>query len=344
MSQYCSDSYLNRYKNFSSKNLSYECNNNLVDEILSQAGPQNIYYRPGTSAEVSNVTKVTTEITHQPGRYNTYQYRINEDHDPVRLVRPITPVSMRQNIRVRHLQPPELPTPNPIIVKERQLTPPPPAPPVYIRQYQQAPPTPPPLIIRERPPVAPKMPETTYIEKIIPPPSPPPRQVVIERIPAPEKPRDIVYEKWLPYKPLPDRQVIVERGKIYEKQPNPKNVIIEYENPRINIDRRVYDEGVLRADPRCYSSLESYRNYAEVRMVDKINDIPMPNAECYRQVTPAANYTVVRPITPKFSRPKTASGSLVINPPKGPTSYVGPWNTTYRSSYTGRGFGKQYYN
>ena len=38
------------------------------------------------------------------------------------------------------------------------------------------------------------MPETTYIEKIIPPPSPPPRQVIVERIPAPEKPRDIVYE------------------------------------------------------------------------------------------------------------------------------------------------------
>ena len=49
-------------------------------------------------------------------------------------------------------------------------------------------------ILRERPPVAPKMPETTYIEKIIPPPSPPPRQVVVERIPAPEKPRDVIYE------------------------------------------------------------------------------------------------------------------------------------------------------
>lgn len=38
------------------------------------------------------------------------------------------------------------------------------------------------------------MPETTYIEKIIPPPTPPPRQVIVERIPAPERPRDIVYE------------------------------------------------------------------------------------------------------------------------------------------------------
>ena len=145
-----------------------------------------------------------------------------------------------------------------------------------------------------------------------------------------------VLKKWLPYKPLPDRQVIVERGRIYEKQPNPKNVIIEYENPRINIDRCVYDEGILRADPRSYSSLESYRNNAEVRIVDRINDMPMPNVEYRRPMTPAANYTIVRPVTPKLSRPKTASGSLVINAPKGPTSYAGPWNTTYRSSYTGR--------
>lgn len=327
--------------------MNYEQNGTLVNEILSQAGPQSIYYRPGTSAEISNVTQVTTEISHQPGRYNTYQYRINEDPDPVRLVRPITPVSLRQNIRVRHLQPPDLPTPNPIIVKERQLTPPPPAPPVYIRQYQPAPPTPPPLVIRERPPVAPKMPETTYIEKIIPPPSPPPRQVVVERIPAPEKPRDVIYEKWLPYKPLPDRQVIVERGRIYEKQPNPKNVIIEYENPNVNIERSVYDEGVIRADPRSYSSLESYRNNAEIRMVDRINDFPMPNATEYRTYAPASTQHITintRPVTPKMSlngingRPKTASGSLVARGPiaKGPTSYNGPWNTTYRSSYTGK--------
>jgi len=140
---------------------------------------------------------------------------------------------------------------------------------------------------------------------------------------------------------LPDRQVIVERGRIYEKQPNPKNVIIEYENPNVNIDRRVYDEGVIRADPRTYSSMESYRNNAELRVVDRINDIPMPNASYSHSYTPAPVSTQhisvnTRPVTPKLSRPKTTSGSLVINAPKGPTSYNGPWNTTYRSSYTGR--------
>jgi hypothetical protein len=67
---------------FQSKSLNYERNGNLVNEILSQAGPQNVYYRPGTAAEISNVTTVTTEVSHQPSRYNTYQYRINEDANP----------------------------------------------------------------------------------------------------------------------------------------------------------------------------------------------------------------------------------------------------------------------
>jgi hypothetical protein len=342
MSHMVSESYLNNYKNFSSKSFNYERNSNAVNEILSQAGPHNIYHRPGTAAEISNHTQITTEISHHPGRYNNYQYRINEDHNPVRLVRPITPVSLRQNVRIRHLEPPELPTPNPIIVQERQLTPLPPAPPVYIRQYQPAPPTPPTLVIRERPPVAPKMPETTYIEKIIPAPEPPARQVIIERIPAPERPRDVVYEKWLPYKPLPDRQVILERGRMYERQPDPKNIIIDYEQPRVNIDRRVYDEGVIRADPRTYSSMESYRNNAhEVRVVDRITDAPMANSSysSYPVQTysrPASTYN--RAVTPLLSRPKTSSGPMIIGGgPKGPAGYNGPWNTTYRSSYNGKG-------
>lgn len=64
-------------------------------------------------------------MTHQPGNYSQYQYKINEDSEPgkdilnfylnlnpimiilffqVRLMRPITPVTQRQNVRVRYLQ------------------------------------------------------------------------------------------------------------------------------------------------------------------------------------------------------------------------------------------------
>lgn len=185
-------SYYDKYHSSSSR--AWSRNNELADEIIARAGPNNVYYRPGFSSEVSNVTKYTTEITHLPASVSTVQYLVNDDPDPVRIVRPTEPVTMRQNIKVRYLNPPTPPTPAPIIIKERQLTPPPPAPPIYIRQHAPAPPTPPPLVIRERAPTPPRMPEPAIIEKIIPAPSPPPRQVIIERIPAPEKPREVIYE------------------------------------------------------------------------------------------------------------------------------------------------------
>lgn len=185
-------SYNNKYN--ISNSLNWIRDSDLADEIVSRAGPGNVYYRPGYQSEVSNVTKYSTKVTHLPASVTTVQYRINDDPDPVRIVRPTEPVNMRQNVTVRYLDPPNPPTPAPIIIKERQLTPAPPAPPIHIRQYAPPPPTPPPLVIRERAPTPPRMPDPTIIEKIIPAPSPPPRQVIIERIPAPEKPRDVIYE------------------------------------------------------------------------------------------------------------------------------------------------------
>lgn len=127
---------------------SFESNNDLANEVLAKAGPNNIYYRPGYSTEYSNRTTYTTEISHEPTTYSNVQYKINDDPDPVRIVRQTEPVTQRQNIRIRYLDPPTPPTPAPIVIRERQLTPPPPAPPIYIRQQARAPPTPPPLFIR----------------------------------------------------------------------------------------------------------------------------------------------------------------------------------------------------
>ena len=112
----------------------YDSHSQLVNDVLAQAGPAHLYRRSGYDDKiVSNVTKVTTEITHEPSQTTSVQYRINEDSDPVRIVRPITPVTHRQNIRVRYLEPPNPPTPAPIIIQERQLTPAPPAPPIVVR-------------------------------------------------------------------------------------------------------------------------------------------------------------------------------------------------------------------
>lgn len=118
-------------------------------EVLRQAGPTHVYMPNGYVTQPNVTTQVTTEITHHPANTRTYSYPINVDDAPVRIVKPSDAVTQRQHVRVRYLEPPELPTPAPIIIKERQLTPPPPAPPILIRQHLPAPPTPPPLVIRE---------------------------------------------------------------------------------------------------------------------------------------------------------------------------------------------------
>lgn len=142
---------------------------------------------------------------------------------------------------------------------------------------------------------------------------------------------------------MPDRQVIVERGKIYEKQPAPKNVIIDYEVPRVQIDRRVYDEGVYKINnPERYTSA---RPNGELRLVDRISDMPAPNATSYTTTVYKPTWNPARSVTPNKAsqsltdlRPKT---SIVTSSIKGPIAYVGPWNTTYRTSYNAKGYNRK---
>ncbi len=177
--------------------------------MINTAGPNSVYHRPG----------YVNEIAHS-GNYSS-SYKINVDNEPLHVVRQTAPITHRQNVRIRYLEPPHPPKPAPIIIKERQLTPPPPPPPLVIRQRPMTPPTPPPLVIRfepigkecfflnflkffffcnfynlrERPPPEPAVAKhPTVIEKIVPPPTPPPRQIIVERIPAPQRPRDLIYE------------------------------------------------------------------------------------------------------------------------------------------------------
>jgi hypothetical protein len=136
-------------------------------------------------------------------------------------------------------------------------------------------------------------------------------------------------QKWLPYQPQPERPVIVEKAKLHPKLPAPKNVIIDYEHSNINIERQLVDEGIIKADPTKFIRIDQPN--AELRLVDEIRDLPAPSA----RYTPNRLAPVTqRPVTPKLT-------SSVSTPtiPKGPVSYSGPWNTTYRSSFTGRSFG-----
>jgi len=166
-----------------------------------------------------------------------------------------TSLNYIQELAVRYLRPPTPPPPGHILIEHQADICPPPAPPIIIRQQPEAKPPQATLIIREAPP---KSPPATQIKRItisgkqLP---PPPRKLVIERLPPlPDKPRSVLVERWLPYE-LPRRRVVYNKP-----PPNPpvqllqpvRNLIIEWEAPRVTVKKSIKYLGVIRADPKKY--------------------------------------------------------------------------------------------
>jgi len=110
---------------------------NTMTHVINAAGPNQVYFRPGYATQLLD-----------NGRPISASYKINQDDAPVHVVRQTLPVTHRQNVRIRYLEPPAPPKHAPIVIKERMLTPPPPPPPLIIKQRPVTPPTPPPLVIR----------------------------------------------------------------------------------------------------------------------------------------------------------------------------------------------------
>ncbi|CAF1419209.1 unnamed protein product, partial [Adineta steineri] len=178
---------------------------------------------------------------------------IYKDSNPLIIRQAITdkPITYRQRVLVRYLQPPAVQLPGPLVIKEVRAPQPAPLPPLIIRQHMQPAVAPPPLILRERPPT-PAIPSETVIRHV-PALPPPPRSVIIERFPsAPKKPRDIIIERWLPYGPLPERRTIVEEASAAITYPEPRNKIIIYERVESDVVRQFEKEGVFSEDPAHY--------------------------------------------------------------------------------------------
>jgi hypothetical protein len=297
------------------------------NEILARAGPSHHYQHPQYR---------TQEVIAPEGRIENLN--IQSDHEPLRVVKPTDQnIHYKQQVNVRFLEPPPGPEPAPIIIKERQAPAPPPPPPLVVRQRPPTPPTPPPLIIRERPPTPPVQQQTQVIEKVLPPPPAPPRQVIVERLAqAPPKPRQVIYEKWLPYLETKERPVIVERAPPPEIIRPPKNVIIEYEQPKAHHEQIVIDEGVFRADPNSHNATSTM---GEVRIVDKITDLPVnyskyltnrrPQSVQSRSASSPNLYDQRQTPQPQFSQTEPAQQYRTAT-----YNYPGAYTTTYRSSYT----------
>ncbi|CAF0931354.1 unnamed protein product [Adineta ricciae] len=193
-------------------------------------------------------------------------------------------VTYKQNIIVRFLQPPPIPSAGPLIIKEVRAPQSSPLPPLVIKQRPTPPKTPPPLVIREKPPPVPPTLAPKVITRQLPPEPAPPRAVIIERLPPlPSKPRDIIIERWLPYEVVNEkRKVVVQRAPKSKQSAQPKNVIITYEPVHANIIRNFQKQNVTREDPQLYLSRYGSQLYdpelviQQARAVGVVEDLNPP--------------------------------------------------------------------
>jgi hypothetical protein len=177
-------------------------------------------------------------------------YPINNDLNPQVIRKQSAPVRYTQQVAVRRLNPPTPPPHGDLIVKEfqRQI---PAGPPVVLRQEGRRAATPPPQVFREAPPAPPPRIPTQVVNVEGTPVPPPARKVVYEKLAdQPAKPQNILIEKWLPYKPR-TRRVVFQRSCV-PPPPNPRNLVIEWEQPCVQVDQQCIDLGVVDADPQEY--------------------------------------------------------------------------------------------
>jgi len=182
------------------------------------------------------------------------EYIIHQDANPQIVTKRVEQVlEYVQELAIRYLRPPTPPAPGEIIITQEPDYKTGPAPPLIIRQAAARADTPEPLVVREAPPqppmpVGPK--RITISGKRLP---PPPRKVVIERLaPLPAKPQNVIIERWLPYAESKRRVIFNKAAEVKAEVATPRNVIVQWESPRVNVRKEVKYLGVIRANPAEY--------------------------------------------------------------------------------------------
>ena len=206
------------------------------------------------SGDVRGILLNKAEIVNWQGEQPLDQYSLNNDASPqVISKKPTNKMHYKQQVAIRYLNPPTPPRHGDIIIRQEPDNQLPAAPPLVIRQVPAPAPTPAPIVIREAPPRPPTVLGTkivTIAGRNLPPPA---RKIVLEKLPdQPEKPRSIFIEKWLPYKQQTRRVVFEKVNDCDSLLPNPKNLIIEWQKPDVEITHEVKNCGVAFADPEEY--------------------------------------------------------------------------------------------
>ncbi|UJR35351.1 hypothetical protein I4U23_028109 [Adineta vaga] len=258
-----------------------------ADQIIRSLSPSELtsqYQSVDVHTTSNSVIDEPISAFVQTASYNNNLYQ--DPNGPEIIRRPAVqgPVTYKQNVSVRFLQPPPVPPPGPLIIKEVRPPQPPAPPPLIIRQRAPPLPTPPPLIFRERPPKVPSPVPTQTVIKKLPSTPVPPRSIIVERFPPiPPRPRDIIIERWLPYPKEPQkRKIITHRAPPPPTYPQPRNTIIVHEPIQVNVVRQIHRLDVQVQNPQDYiaryghSLLDSTSLLTKVQQVGINEDLGLP--------------------------------------------------------------------
>ncbi|CAF4356493.1 unnamed protein product [Rotaria sp. Silwood2] len=286
---YRNDNRTSRFDRYNYNASSYDVSEPTTDKYVS-------YGTTVAAREWANDAAINTSSVEETNKYlrkSTTDLFLDPNPQIIRRATIEGPITLEQRIAVRYLQPPPLPEPGPLIIKEVRPRQPSPLPPLVIREHAPRPPSPPPLILRERPPTPPAYVPSETITRSLSPIPVPPRSVVIERFPPPpEKPRDIIIERWVPYGPQPERRTIVEHAPPAIDYPRPYHKVILYETAQTRIIRRFEKLGVTQENPDTYvarygsSLLDPTMLTQESRHAGVIEDIspPVQSSSIYRSI------------------------------------------------------------
>ena len=218
-------------------------------------------------------------------------YPLNRDPDPIVIhKKPTQSINYKQEIKLRFLKPPTPQQPGDIIIRQEKDVQIPAAPPLLVRQKPPEPAKLAPIIVREKPPSPPPPIEPKFLTlpgKILP---PPPRKVIVERLPKmPQPPQDVVVERWLGYSKR-QRRVVFQPAPKFTPALAPKNEIIEWESPDVQLDRKFNFLGVQHINPHEYAEqyASSLMEFCDIPAIAATNFRPPPGEEfaCEAQEKP----------------------------------------------------------
>ena len=212
----------------------------------------------GSGSAIASGSALAAGSTYIPGSLKVpiipiEQHQLNVDPNPVLIKKkPAERLQYVQNVSLKFLRPPPPQQPGDITIVQESDVQAPAAPALHVTQKPALPLTPAPLVVRERPPrppapIAPR--HITIPGKVVP---PPPRKVIVERLPQiPAKPQDIIIERWLAYQRR-TRNVHFQPAPALIPAPAPKNVLIQWDSPDVDVRQQFNFLGVQQADPAAY--------------------------------------------------------------------------------------------